>query len=60
MGANLVSTNTDFSGPHRAASESPAALGAFGRYELTKLLAVKNMAEVYLAKSRAGGMRSSM
>ncbi|MCC7070040.1 MAG: cyclic nucleotide-binding domain-containing protein [Deltaproteobacteria bacterium] len=56
MGANLVSTNTDFSGPHRAASESPAALGAFGRYELTKLLAVGGMAEVYLAKSRAGGI----
>ncbi len=57
MGANRVSTNTDFSGPHRAASESQAPLGPFGRYELTKLLAIGGMAEVYLARSRAGGIQ---
>lgn len=57
MGANRVSTNTDFSGPHRAAAESQASLGPFGRYELTKLLAVGGMAEVYLARSRAGGIQ---
>ncbi|MBI1945719.1 MAG: cyclic nucleotide-binding domain-containing protein [Deltaproteobacteria bacterium] len=59
MVANRVSTNTDFSGPHRPASDGTsdgAPLGAFGRYELVKLLAVGGMAEVFLARSKAGGI----
>ena len=57
MGASRVSTTADFSGPKRVAlDDSPAMPAAFGRYELTKLLAVGGMAEVFLARSKSGGI----
>lgn len=56
MRASRVSTTTDFSGPNRVALDSPAIPSAFGRYELLKLLAVGGMAEVYLARSKSGGI----
>ena len=56
MGASRVSTTTDFSGPNRVALDTPAMPCAFGRYELLKLLAVGGMAEVFLARSKTGGI----
>lgn len=50
----------EFSGPSRLAhaggEDGLAMPAAFGRYELLQLLAVGGMAEVYLARSRTGGI----
>jgi serine/threonine protein kinase/CRP-like cAMP-binding protein len=51
-------SSSEFSGPRKAvtAGEVTQMPAAFGRYELTKLLAVGGMAEVFLARARAGGI----
>ena len=50
-------STSEFSGPKRAApSQQTAMPAAFGRYELQNLLAVGGMAEVFLARSRTGGI----
>ncbi|HEY4223428.1 MAG TPA: serine/threonine-protein kinase [Myxococcota bacterium] len=51
-------STSEFSGPKRVAAENGALQmpAGFGRYELTKLLAVGGMAEVFLARGRSGGI----
>lgn len=50
-------TSSEFSGPSRVAlQQAPQTPSAFGRYELIQLLAIGGMAEVFLARSRTGGI----
>jgi serine/threonine protein kinase/CRP-like cAMP-binding protein len=54
-------SSSEFSGPSKVATNAQGASAmqmpmAFGRYELLQLLAVGGMAEVFLARSRQGGI----
>jgi CRP-like cAMP-binding protein len=50
-------TSSEFSGPSRVSlQQTPQTPSAFGRYELLQLLAIGGMAEVFLARSRTGGI----
>ncbi len=50
-------SSSEFSGPSRVSlQQTPQTPSAFGRYELLQLLAIGGMAEVFLARSRTGGI----